>query len=191
MRITVPSLLPTRSLFRNLLLSLAPVRRLATLRTSRLPVGEPAPGTLMAVTRHSRSSPAASETRFAVIPPLPEVDVRTEVVTRPINAAKLLAEVSSVSNGATILFVGSVRDVNEGRSVAGIEYSAYAGMAERELGAVVAEAAERFGTQHIVLEHRTGQLHSAMSPSFRVAHPRRAGASLLHIIIEELKRGSI
>jgi molybdopterin synthase catalytic subunit len=65
--------------------------------------------------------------------------IRTAVLERPIDCAALLAEVADVASGATLLFVGTVRDVNEGRAVTGIEYAAYAGMAERELAAIVGE----------------------------------------------------
>ena len=64
--------------------------------------------------------------------------VRAEVHDRTIDVAALLAEVSGPANGAAILFVGTVRDVNDGRAVTGIDYSAYLAMARRELGAIVA-----------------------------------------------------
>ena len=47
------------------------------------------------------------------------------------------------ANGATLLFLGTVRDVNDGRAVIGMEYTAYRSMAERELAAIAREAAER------------------------------------------------
>ena len=56
----------------------------------------------------------------------------------PIDPAALLAEVSRHANGATLLFVGTVRDVNDGRAVSGIEYKAYRAMAERELADIAA-----------------------------------------------------
>jgi molybdopterin synthase catalytic subunit len=116
--------------------------------------------------------------------------VRSALVTRPIDAAALLAEVAHVRNGASILFVGSVREVNEGRAVTGIDYRAYEAMAERELQAIVEEAVERFGTTDVVVEHRLGTL-ALGEPSvvIAVAHPRRAGAfDVARCVIEELKR---
>ena len=50
--------------------------------------------------------------------------MRSALVDRPIEPSDLLTEVARTSNGATVLFVGTVREVNEGRPVAGIEYSA-------------------------------------------------------------------
>ena len=116
--------------------------------------------------------------------------MRAAVVVRPIDPAPLLAEVSRTANGAVLLFLGTVREVNEGRAVTGIEYSAYLAMAERELSAIVAEAAHCFETLDIVVEHRLGRLAlGETSVAIAVAHPRRAGAyEASRWVIEELKR---
>jgi molybdopterin synthase catalytic subunit len=116
--------------------------------------------------------------------------VRSAVVDRPLDAAALLAEVGAARNGAAILFVGTVREVNEGRAVTGIEYAAYGAMAERELAAIVAEAAARCGTRDIVVEHRVGRLAvGEASVVIAVAHPHRGRAyEASRYVIEELKR---
>lgn len=116
--------------------------------------------------------------------------MRSAVVSRPIDPARLLAEVADPANGASILFIGTVRDVNDGRPVTGIDYSAYSSMAERELAAILREAAERFETEHLVIEHRVGTLDiGEASVAIAVAHPRRGAAyDASRFIIEELKR---
>jgi molybdopterin synthase catalytic subunit len=121
---------------------------------------------------------------------LREGDVRTAIVSRALDPAALLAEVGSAANGAAILFVGTVRNVNDGRPVTGIEYTAYVAMAERELRAIAHEASARFGTSDIVVEHRIGQLTlGEASVVIAVAHPHRAPAyEASRYIIEELKR---
>ncbi len=116
--------------------------------------------------------------------------MRTAVVDRPIDTAAVLAEVASTANGATILFIGTVREVNEGRRVTGIDYSAYSGMAEAELRTIVDEVSSRFGTGDVVVEHRIGTLGlGEASIAIAVAHPRRAAAfEAARLIIEEVKR---
>ena len=116
--------------------------------------------------------------------------MRTAIVNRPLDPASVLREVASVANGAAILFVGTVRDVNDGRAVTGIEYAAYAAMAERELRLIVEEAARAFGAEDIVVEHRLGRLDlGEASVVIAVAHPRRAQAyDASRFLIEELKR---
>ena len=116
--------------------------------------------------------------------------MRTGLVGRPIDVVAIVAEVMAPANGALSLFIGTVRNVNEGRAVDGIEYNAYAPMAEREMASLAAEAAERFGTDHIVIEHRTGYLAlGEASVAIAVAHARRSNAmDATRWIIEALKQ---
>jgi molybdopterin synthase catalytic subunit len=116
--------------------------------------------------------------------------MRTAIVHTALDPSALLAEVASHANGASLLFVGTVRDVSEGRAVTGIEYTTYEAMATRELETIVAEAASRFGTSDVVVEHRVGRLAlGEASVVIAVAHPHRAEAyDASRFIIEELKR---
>ena len=116
--------------------------------------------------------------------------MRVAIVSAPLDPAALLREVSGPSNGALILFVGTVRETNDGRRVTGIEYAAYEAMADRELRAIAVEACERWGTGHVVVEHRIGRLDvGEASVVIAVAHPRRAQAyEASRYVIEELKR---
>jgi molybdopterin synthase catalytic subunit len=116
--------------------------------------------------------------------------VRTAIVEHPIDASALLDEVAQHRNGASTLFVGSVRDVNDGSLVTALDYSAYTDMAETELAAIVLEASERWSTPDIVVEHRIGSLALGdASVAIAVGHPHRAEAyEASRYIIEELKR---
>lgn len=116
--------------------------------------------------------------------------MRSAIVSRPLDTAALLREVGGDSLGATALFVGTVRDLHEGRVVTGMDYEAYAAMAERELGTIVSEAVAQFGTEQIVCEHRTGALAVGdASVAIAVAHAHRAPAfDACRFVIEELKR---
>ena len=66
--------------------------------------------------------------------------MRAAIVDGPLVVQALMDEVASTSCGASVAFVGTVRDVNDGRTVSALDYSAYDAMAERELGAIVGEA---------------------------------------------------
>ena len=118
------------------------------------------------------------------------MSVRTAIVRRAIDVATLLAEVKDTANGATIVFLGQVREMNDGRAVTGIEYSAYAEMAERELAAIARECAKTFGTTHLVAEHRLGTLDlGETSIAIVVAHPHRGAAyDASRFVIEQVKR---
>ena len=116
--------------------------------------------------------------------------MRSDVHDRPLDGAALLAEVGSPVHGAALLFVGTVREVNDGRAVSGIDYSAYLAMARRELAAIVAEAESRFPPAAVVAEHRLGYLAlGEASVAVAVAHPRRGPAfDASRYVVEELKR---
>ena len=116
--------------------------------------------------------------------------MRTVVDRATIDAATLLEEVARSGNGATVLFTGSVRDLNEGRAVTGIDYDAYEAMAGEELQRIVAEVAARYETTDIVAVHRIGYVPvGALSVAVAVAHPRRAGAfDAARSVIEAIKR---
>lgn len=116
--------------------------------------------------------------------------MRTALVDRVIDVTALVREVASTSNGATVLFIGTVRDVNDQRSVTGMEYSAYKSMAEREMHDIAREASERFGTPDVVIEHRVGALElGEASVAIVVGHPHRGGAyEASRYIIEQLKQ---
>jgi molybdopterin synthase catalytic subunit len=116
--------------------------------------------------------------------------MRSAIVREPIDTAALLAEVSRERNGAALLFVGTVRDVNEGRAVSGIEYTAYEEMAARELESIVREACLRARGDDIVVVHRLGALGlGEASVAIAVAHPHRASAyEASRYIIEEIKK---
>ncbi len=116
--------------------------------------------------------------------------MRSSIVDRPLDPAALLAEVSGPTCGAAVLFVGSVRDMNDGRAVTGIEYTAYREMAERELAAIAAETAARYPGVRIAVEHRLGTLSLGdASIVIAAAHPHRMLAyEASRHIIEETKR---
>jgi molybdopterin synthase catalytic subunit len=116
--------------------------------------------------------------------------MRCAIVERPLDPAGLLSEVLDSANGAAVVFVGTVRDMNDGRAVTGIEYSAYRDMAERELSDVLREASERYGTPDVVVEHRIGRLDlGEASVVIAVAHPHRANAyEASRYVIEQLKQ---
>ena len=60
--------------------------------------------------------------------------------------------------GAIVSFVGTVRDMNDGASVAQMELEHYAGMTERAIEAIVAEARARWPLFGALVIHRVGPL---------------------------------
>jgi len=115
---------------------------------------------------------------------------RVAIVTREIDVAVLIAEVQSSDFGAVSVFAGTVRDVNDGRSVTAIDYSAYTSMAESELAMIIAEAQDRFGVSAVVVEHRVGALAIGdVSVAIVAAHAHRAPAlDCTRFVIDQIKQ---
>ena len=115
---------------------------------------------------------------------------RSRITQEPIRPADLLAGFPSSADGAVLLFLGVVRDHNEGRTVRGLVYEVYQEMADETLGRIAQEAEERFDTDRILVLHRVGELDvGEVSTAILVATPHREeayGAS--RYIIEEIKR---
>jgi molybdopterin synthase catalytic subunit len=115
--------------------------------------------------------------------------VRAAVVTAPIDVDSLIKEVADARHGATALFVGTVRSVNDGREVREIEYSAYEEMAQKEMSAIIAEAGMANDGAELVAEHRIGVLAvGEASIVIAAAHERRGCAlDALRYAIDEMK----
>jgi molybdopterin synthase catalytic subunit len=115
--------------------------------------------------------------------------MRAQIVTRAIDAERLVQEVGDVRRGATALFLGTVRSINDGQDVTGIEYSAYNEMAEREMLAVLREAEEQFQGVVLVAEHRIGMLEVGdVSIGIAAGHEHRGPAlDALRYAIDQIK----
>lgn len=116
--------------------------------------------------------------------------MRAALVTHPLNSDALLREVAAPERGATALFVGTVRSVNEGKDVTAIEYTAYEAMAQHEMAAILDEAGQRNGGAVLVAEHRLGVLGVGdASIVIAVAHGHRGHAlDALRYAIDEIKQ---
>ena len=113
---------------------------------------------------------------------------RAAVVEAVIDPQVLIATVADAANGATAVFLGTVRSSNDGREVTGIEYSAYREMAESEMGLILEEASDRFGANAAIV-HRIGTLAVGdVSIAVATASPhRRPAMDALHYIVEAAK----
>jgi molybdopterin synthase catalytic subunit len=116
--------------------------------------------------------------------------VKSWITRDPIDVAALLPLVGASEDGAVLVFVGVVRDQNDGEQVDGMQYDAFVEMAERVLGDIVIEATEHLRTDRIVVVHRIGELRIGdASVAILVSSPHRAQAyDASRYIIEEIKK---
>lgn len=101
----------------------------------------------------------------------------SRLTDRPIDPAELLAAVRRDGDGGLTLFVGVVRDENEGRRVTRLEYSAYIPMAEKEMDRIAAEIAHAHPGAAVAFRHRLGSLSIGdVAVVVAAAAPHRAEA---------------
>ena len=95
----------------------------------------------------------------------------------PIDVEGLLANVKDDSAGASILFLGTVRNHNEGYDVSGIYYEAYIRMAEDAMSKIEAEVIKRWNLKKFAAVHRIGDLKiGEVSVAVAVSSEHRAEA---------------
>lgn len=81
------------------------------------------------------------------------------MTTDPLDPAALLATVADPESGGTGVFVGTVRDHNEGEDVTGLVYETWPERASSTLLRLAREVAEAHPTvRAVAVEHRTGPL---------------------------------
>lgn len=80
------------------------------------------------------------------------------ITEKPIDVNKILSEVHHDSAGAISLFIGTVRNHNEGKKVSGIHYEAYKEMAEKVLSEIESETMKKWNVKKLVAVHRIGDL---------------------------------
>lgn len=107
-----------------------------------------------------------------------------------IDPSALTALVTGPDRGAVTVFLGTVRDTNDGRRVTGIEYAAYDAMARAELGRIVGEAEATFEDVRVAVAHRTGYLEVGdVSVAIAAAHAHRTPSmDAARYVIEQLKQ---
>jgi molybdopterin synthase catalytic subunit len=109
-----------------------------------------------------------------------------------LDVAALTAAVvgSTTATGAVATFVGLVRDENQGRRVAHLEYEAYEPLAVRALERIVEEARAAWPSTALGVHHRIGRLElGEASVAIVAASPHRADAfAACRYAIERIKQ---
>jgi molybdopterin synthase catalytic subunit len=115
---------------------------------------------------------------------------RAWITREPIVPTAVLDRVGASEDGAAVLFIGVVRNHNDGARVDGMSYEAYDAMAEKVLDEIAGEAAERLGTPRIAVVHRVGELGiGEASVAIAASSPHRAESfDATRYVIEEIKK---
>ena len=75
-----------------------------------------------------------------------------------IDYSSLVEAVRGSASGAVVLFLGTVREMSEGKRVSSLEYETYPTMAEKKLAEVVEQARGRWPLEDVRVVHRHGHL---------------------------------
>lgn len=99
------------------------------------------------------------------------------------------AEFNAQLSGANAIFVGTMRDFNEGDAVQAMRLEHYPAMTHNYLQTLVQQAAEQWQLDHVLVKHRVGDLKPS-EPIVLVAvwsAHRRASFEACRQIMEDLK----
>jgi molybdopterin synthase catalytic subunit len=84
--------------------------------------------------------------------------MKVELRDTPLSLDEAVAHVSHAGAGGIAVFLGTVRDSSDGRTVSVLEYQAYASMAVAELARIGAEIEAAIPGVRVAALHRTGAL---------------------------------
>ncbi|QMU27155.1 molybdenum cofactor biosynthesis protein MoaE [Adhaeribacter radiodurans] len=108
---------------------------------------------------------------------------------QPINTEEIIATVQSDGAGAINVFIGTVRNNTQKKTVVRLEFEAYESMALKKMQELADLASERWPVQKVAIVHRTGLLpigEAAVVIAVSTPH-RKASFEACEFIIDTLK----
>jgi molybdopterin synthase catalytic subunit len=111
------------------------------------------------------------------------------ITNDPIDYHALTESVRSIQSGAVVVFLGTVRELTDGRRTKALEYEAYPKMAEAKLAELEAAARIRWPVDRVGIIHRLGCLELGdICVAVAVSCPHRKQAfEAGQFLIDELK----
>ena len=100
-----------------------------------------------------------------------------QIVEEPIITEEVIQKVASRNAGAIAVFIGTVREMTDGKRTLSLEYQAYAPMAVRQLAEIGEEMQAKWPHVKVAITHRIGHLHiSEAAVVIAVSSPHRKAA---------------
>lgn len=100
-----------------------------------------------------------------------------QLTTKLIDYNALTEQVRRNDCGAVVTFLGTVREMTEGRVTMALDYEAYPGMAEKKMAEIERETREKWPVVDIAMVHRLGHLElGEVSVAVAVSCPHRGQA---------------
>jgi molybdopterin synthase catalytic subunit len=99
------------------------------------------------------------------------------LTAEPIDHHALTESVRRPHCGGVVTFLGTVRDLTDGRVTVALDYEAYPGMAEKKMAEIEDAVRRRWPVGDVALVHRIGRLDAGeVSVAVAVSCPHRAEA---------------
>lgn len=113
-----------------------------------------------------------------------------ELTDQPIDVQKMIDKASSDKAGAIATFIGTVRNMTDGKKVVKLDFESYERMALTELRSIEEQVRDRWPVQNMAVVHRTGELAiSDIAVCIAVSSPHRAEAfEACQFTIDTLKK---
>jgi molybdopterin synthase catalytic subunit len=107
----------------------------------------------------------------------------------PIDYHALTEQVCRSDCGGVVLFLGTVRDLTDGKMTKALDYEAYPDMAEKKMAEIEQDTRSRWPVGEMALVHRLGHMDvGEVSVAVAVSCPHRAEAfAACHHAINRLK----
>jgi molybdopterin synthase catalytic subunit/molybdopterin converting factor small subunit len=118
---------------------------------------------------------------IAILPPVSggqaEETDRFVITDAPLSVEEVMAKVKSPLAGAINIFVGTVRELTQGKRTVYLEYEAYAPMAIKMMEQIAREIEERWPGASVAMSHRIGKLEiEEAAVVIAVSTPHRAAS---------------
>lgn len=117
-------------------------------------------------------------------------DVYCRLTDEPLSVDEVLNAISGPSQGGAVIFVGTVRNNNNGHEVTKLYYEAYPAMVHRTLMDIIEECERQADGVRVAVAHRTGELRIGdAAVVIGASAPHRAAAfDAARMCIERLKQ---
>lgn len=104
-------------------------------------------------------------------------ETRFRIMEEPLAVEPIASQVVHANAGAVNTFIGTVREMTNGKRTVSLVYEAYVPMAEKQLRQIGEEIQEKWPDAHVAIHHRIGKLEiSDIAVVIAVATPHRDAA---------------
>jgi molybdopterin synthase catalytic subunit len=100
-----------------------------------------------------------------------------QILDKPLSVSDCTDAVKDPSTGGTAIFIGTVRNQTQGKTVTKLEFESFDAMAIKEMTKIAEAITEKWGAFHVSMHHRKGTLFiEEIAVIIAVSTPHRKAA---------------